>query len=116
LAKAPDSIVDVLSEELGKTRKERERIAAELSQAAEQSKPLDIDAEVEATVRAAWTLAAELDKADSARLREMFRRMVESIDCYFEQECKNGRNRSRFCKGIINRRALSHVVSRDDRI
>ena len=36
------------------------------------------NAQVEATAREAWTLAAELDKADPARLRELFRRMVES--------------------------------------
>ncbi len=79
---------------------------------------MDIDAEVEAVVRSPWTLAAELDKADPARLREMFRRLVESIDCYSEQECKNGRNRSRFCKGVITRRisGLSHAVNRGDRI
>lgn len=119
ILKAPDSIVDVLSEELAKTRKERDRIASELTQAAEQSKPLDVDAEVEATLRAAWTLGAELDKADPARLREMFRRMVESIDCYFEQEPRSTRTVSRFSKAIINlrnRSELSQVVSRDDRI
>jgi hypothetical protein len=68
-------------------------------------------------VRAAWTLAAELDKAHPARLREMFRRMVESIDCYFEQEATKGRSRSRFCKGIItlrNHSELSQLVSRGD--
>ena len=120
ILKAPDSIVDVLSDELAKTRKERDRVAGELARAAEQAKPLDIDAEVEATVQAAWTLSAELENADPARLREMFRRMVESIDCYFEQEiAPKGRKLSRFSKGIItlrNRSELSQVVSRDDRI
>ncbi|HEV8001656.1 MAG TPA: hypothetical protein VGP63_17355 [Planctomycetaceae bacterium] len=46
------------------------------------------NAQVGATVQEAWTLAAELDMADPARLRELFRRMVESINCYFEQENK----------------------------
>jgi hypothetical protein len=118
ILKAPDSIVDVLSDELAKTRKERDRIASELSHTVERSKPLDIDVEVEATVKVAWSLAADLEKADPARLREMFRRMVESIDCYFEQQPTKGRSQSRFSKGVItlrNHSELSQVVSRDDR-
>jgi hypothetical protein len=53
----------VLSDELGKARNGPDGVAGELDRGSGQSKPLDIDAGVEATPQAAWTLAAELDKA-----------------------------------------------------
>jgi hypothetical protein len=76
---APDDVADLLAEELSKTRKERERVAVELERNVAQQKPIDVEAEIEATVAHLWALATELNRTKPERLRELFNRIVQSI-------------------------------------
>jgi site-specific DNA recombinase len=116
---APDDVADLLTAELSNTRKERDHVAAELEHAKAEQKPIDLEAEVEAAVAHLWTLAADLNQADPARLRELFNRMVESIELWFDHVPRGKKTICPLSKGVVNLRpdsTIFRLVSRDDRI
>ncbi|MGE3180933.1 MAG: recombinase family protein [Phycisphaerae bacterium] len=117
LLAASDDVADLLAGELTKMRRERDRIAGELQKVAvKPTKGKDVEAQVEAAVARLWTLAADLDRTKPERLREVFRRMVDSIDLYFDRQKTRGGIRTPLAKGIIGFRRdslLSPLVSRD---
>jgi hypothetical protein len=116
---APDDVADLLAVELSKTRKERERVAAELERTAKQQKPLDLETEVEKTVAHLWALATELNRTKPERLRELFNRIVGSIDLWFDHIPQGNKTICPFVKGVLHLRQDSPIfrlVSRDDRI
>ena len=87
--RASDEIVDLLTAELTKLRRERERLAGEL-QELELREPCDVEAEATAAAERLAGYAKELEGAKPARLRELLNRMV-SVSSYSSIPNKEGR-------------------------
>ena len=116
LLKAPDEVADLLGAELARLRRDRDRMASELT-ALSETDPVDLESEVEATVDRLWRLADELEKPDPARLRELIRRMVVRIDLWFDAKQNGPRVERPLSKGCIDLRPdplLFKLVSRGD--
>ena len=103
LLRVPDEAVDLLGVELAKLKRERDRQEAELdSLTADQ--PTDLDAATDAISERLWSLAAEFDTAEPARLREVIRQMVTRIELFFDKKQKRTRVERPFSNGTIDLR------------
>ncbi len=119
---ADPSVKDLLSERLAGLRKERDQLAAELAALdranTKPAKATERDAEVEAIVGRVWTLADDLQKADPARVRELFNRLLASIELWFDTVPRGKGAVHPLANGIVHVRPdrIFKVVSRGDRI
>ena len=113
---APDDIADLLAAELSKLRKERDRLAKELTEWEPVPAP-DLEAQADAAVDRLWTLCEELQKAPPARLRELVRQMVSRIRLRFGRKRQGRRTTYPFLGGKVDLRpdpVLYRLVSRGD--
>jgi site-specific DNA recombinase len=119
---ADPGVKDLLSERLAGLRKERDQLAAELATldraSTKPAKATDRDAEVNAIVDRVWTLADDLQKADPARVRELFNRLVESVELWFGTVPRGNGAVHPLANGIVHLRPdrIFKVVNRGDRI
>jgi chromosome segregation ATPase len=116
LLRAPDDIADLLAAELSKLRKERDRLARELSESEPVPAP-DLEAQADALVDNLWTLGEELQKAPPARLRELVHQMVSRIELCFDRKKQGRRTVYPFVGGTVHLRpdpVLYRLVSRGD--
>ena len=123
---ADPDVKDLLSAKLSGLRKERDRLADELAKLdttkAKPSKPSDLDGEADRIASHLWALADDLHRAEPARVRELFNRMVESVELWFSDATRGkcGKTTIRqLSNGILHLRPDSTIfklVSRDDRI
>jgi hypothetical protein len=100
-----------LVEELGIVRSERDRAQAELDRAgASVARNLDgdaLDAEAARIADTLGDLAANLDDADPAVLREVLRQFVSRIICEWQPyQTKTGKTWHRFIKGVVELRPV----------
>jgi len=109
LLRAPDDVADLMGAELSTMRRERDRLAGELT-AMESLKPTDVPAEADRIVDRLWSLGRELEKAKPARLRELVRRMVARVDLWFDSVQKRTRTEHPFLRGCIDLRPDPSLV------
>ena len=116
LLQAPDDIADLLAAELSKLRKERDRLARELSEW-EPTPVTDLEAKADALVDRLWRLRKELENAPSTRMRELVHQMVTRIDLRFDRKKQGRRTIYPFAGGIVHLRpdpVLYRLVNRGD--
>ena len=99
LLTAPDEITDVLAPKIAAWRRERTSLQKQRRRAERETKPVDIETEVETTVERARHLSEELTAAKPARLRELLRRFAPRIELEWEEN--RGREECRRRKGPI---------------
>ena len=115
LLSAPDDLMDILAPKLSAMRREQERIQRELEQAEVATAPVDVDGEAKAVAAKLWTLADELDKAEPARVRELFQRFVSKVELRFDHIQRGKRMECPFASGEITLNpAMFPIVSRGD--
>jgi DNA invertase Pin-like site-specific DNA recombinase len=100
------SNIDLLNDALTALRGERERLAAELSDAEARRGPeLDIEETVKKAVDRLRTLAEWLQEVDPKRLREVLRQIFVRVDLYYESvEGRTKRSPFRLEKGVAQLR------------
>jgi site-specific DNA recombinase len=123
---ADPDVKDLLSAKLSGLRKERDRLADELAKLdttkAKPGKPSDLDGDAERIASHLWTLADDLRRAEPARVRELFNRMIESVELWFNDATrgKGGKTTIRqLSNGILHLRpdsTIFRLVNRGDRI
>jgi site-specific DNA recombinase len=119
---ADPGVKDLLSERLAELRRERDRLADELATmdraSGKPKRAANREAEVEAIVDRVWRLADDLQKADPARVRELFNRLVLSIELWFGTVPRGKGAVHPLANGIMQLRPdqIFKVVSRGDRI
>jgi site-specific DNA recombinase len=120
---ADPDVKDLLSAKLSGLRKERDRLADDLAKmdrvTAKPKQPTDLDAEAERIAGHLWTLADDLHRAEPARVRELFNRMVESVELWFDHIPRGKQTICQLSNGILHLRPdplIFRLVSRGDRI
>lgn len=117
LLSVPDDLMDVLVPKLSNMKRERERVQCELQQSELAAAPVAVDVEAKRVAAKLWTLADELDKADPARVRELFKQFVSRIDLRFDHVQRGKRMECPFSKGEITlNQAMFPIVSRGEPI
>ena len=82
-------------------------------------KPKNVEAELEKIVDRIWRLGEELKKARPAKLRELFRQMVERFELRFDHVQRGKRLECPLAFGKIHLKTVSSIfcgVSRAERI
>ena len=102
IRKCPD--IDEIVAELGRARRERDRLTAELPQVDRTNEPVDIDAEADEVVDKLWSLSSELLSAKPERLRELLTRFIARIELTFGSVQKTKRVEHPFQRGVVELR------------
>lgn len=119
LLRAPENLANQMGDELSKLRRQRDRLADELSRAEAVTDPGDIEAQADMLVERLWTLGEELQSAEPCRLRELLHRLVGRIELWFDHVPRGQRVECPLARGTIDLRqdrALFGLDSRGDRI
>ncbi len=91
-----------LVREMADARGERDRLKAELSRIGQHTAPGDAQAEAERIADTMWELGERLSDAEPATLKELFSRMVDRIECRWEQvKLASGRIRNQLIGGQV---------------
>jgi site-specific DNA recombinase len=93
-----------LTEELALVQAERDRIRAELVQAAKRATPVDVEVEAEAIADSLMQLGERLADSDPAIVREVFHRLVSKIECRWQQRETGKRTRWDLVEGRVKLR------------
>ncbi|MEX2138583.1 MAG: recombinase family protein [Pirellulales bacterium] len=102
--RAPEDLVDMLTDKLIAMRDERRRLAAELEADNRKTAPKATRSDPEAHARRLWSLHLQFDKADPKTLRELLRRMVSRIDLWFERQQSGKKEFTRCVRGVVSLR------------
>jgi hypothetical protein len=117
LLRAPDDLLDTLAPKLSAMKRERVAVQRELQRAEVDSKEVDVDATARAAAAKLWTLADELDKADAARVRDVFQRFIDRVELRFDHVQRGKRVECPFAYGEITlNEAMFPIGSRGERI
>ncbi len=117
--KCDDALADILLRKLAETRRERDRLAAELADQEPSRRKSDIDAEADAVLAELNQLSTGLnEKDDPGTIRDVLQRMVTRIDLTFDHIPRGKRIECPMSKGTIHLRQDLNIYtlkSRGDR-
>ena len=112
---APEGLLDILTSKLQQFKEERAHVDAELRAARQSAAPVDVESEVDRVASKAWSLLAELEAAEPAKLREILRQAVDRVELSFTARQQGKRNRYEATGGRVLFRELSGFASRGER-
>lgn len=117
--RTPAELLDVVSGKLSAMKRQREHVQESLQHAESASKPQDVTAAVEAVASRLERLGREIEAADPARRREVFRQLVDRIDLRFDHVQRGKRLECPVLSGEVTMSGDGSIfgsVSRGDRI
>ena len=101
--RAPAEVLDLIGEKLTALKRQRDHLQAELKAGKAAEEPTGTD-QIEALVGRLWRLGEEMEQAEPARRREVFRLMVSRIDLRFDKVQRGKRTECPLRSGEIHLR------------